>query len=100
MEAGEHTLTWTYSKDSSVHPTGDYFAVDNVRIVGSGLRGDVDGDGVVGMDDLTALINYLVYGTSVNMTGADTDMNGVVGMDDLTALINYLVYGRWPSNHL
>ena len=26
------------------------------------VQGDVDGDGVVGMDDLTALINYLVYG--------------------------------------
>ena len=30
---GEHTLTWTYTKDSSVNPTGDYFAVDNVQIV-------------------------------------------------------------------
>ena len=59
------------------------------------LRGDVDGNGVVGMDDLTALINYLVYGTPVNMTGADTDLSGGVGMDDLTTLINYLVYGHW-----
>ena len=30
VAAGEHTFTWTYSKDSSVNPTGDYFAVDNV----------------------------------------------------------------------
>ena len=60
------------------------------------IRGDVDGNGVVGMDDLTALINYLVYGTSINMTGADVDYNGVVGMDDLTGLINYLVYNQWP----
>ena len=59
------------------------------------VRGDVDGDGVVGMDDLTALINYLVYGTSVNMTGADADQDGSVGMDDLTSLINYLVFGTW-----
>ena len=58
-------------------------------------RGDVDGDGVVGMDDLTALITYLVYGTAVNMTGADTDLSGGVGMDDLTTLINYLVYNHW-----
>lgn len=33
LSAGPHTLTWTYSKDSSVNPTGDYFAVDNVRLV-------------------------------------------------------------------
>ena len=27
------------------------------------VQGDVNGDGIVGMDDLTALINYLVFGT-------------------------------------
>jgi len=30
LTAGTHTLTWQYTKDSSVNPTGDYFAVDNV----------------------------------------------------------------------
>ena len=28
--AGEHTLTWTFTKDSSVNGDGDYFAIDNV----------------------------------------------------------------------
>ena len=28
--AGEHTLTWTFTKDISVNGTGDYFAIDNV----------------------------------------------------------------------
>ena len=32
LPAGTHTLVWYYSKDSSVNPTGDYFAVDNVAI--------------------------------------------------------------------
>ena len=96
LEVGTHTLTWTYSKDSSVNPEGDFFAVSQVYLyVPTSLRGDVDGNGVVGMDDLTALINYLVYGTSINMTGADTDLSGGVGMDDLTTLINYLVYNHW-----
>ena len=58
---------------------------------GVDIPGDVDGDGVVGMDDLTALIDYLVYGTEINMQNADVDGDGIVGMDDLTALINYLV---------
>ena len=31
--SGDHTLTWTYSKDSSYNASGDYFAVDNVQIV-------------------------------------------------------------------
>ena len=30
VTAGQHTFTWSYTKDSSVDPTGDYFAIDNV----------------------------------------------------------------------
>ena len=62
------------------------------------LRGDVDGNSVVGMDDLTALINYLVFGTEINMANSaicDALDDTTVGMDDLTALINYLVYNHW-----
>ena len=60
--------------------------------------GDVDGNGYVNMDDLTRLINYLVFNdaTGMNMTNADTNLSGDVGMDDLTTLINYLVFGVWP----
>lgn len=36
LTAGEHTLKWKYTKDSSVNPTGDYFAVDNV-VLGEAL---------------------------------------------------------------
>ena len=32
VSAGSHLCTWTYSKDSSVNPNGDYFMVDNVTI--------------------------------------------------------------------
>ena len=32
IPAGTHTLTWSYTKDSSVNATGDYFAIDNVGI--------------------------------------------------------------------
>ena len=30
VTAGEHTFTWSYTKDNSVNPVGDYFAVDNI----------------------------------------------------------------------
>ncbi len=30
VTSGEHTFTWSYTKDGSVNPTGDHFAVDNV----------------------------------------------------------------------
>ncbi len=32
-EAGTYTLMWSYTKDSSVNATGDYFAVDEVEVV-------------------------------------------------------------------
>ena len=38
VTAGQHTFTWKYSKDSSVHPTGDYFAVDNVTMVSTQIE--------------------------------------------------------------
>ena len=65
------------------------------------IRGDVNDNGVVNMDDLTALINYLVYGTPVNVANSaacsSVDDTTVVNMDDLTALINYLVYNQWAN---
>ena len=36
LNPGSHTFTWTYSKDGSVNPTGDYFMVDNVTVTGIG----------------------------------------------------------------
>ena len=67
----------------------------------SGLRGDVNGDQNVNLNDLTALIDYLVYGTAINEANAtacsSADDTTAVNMNDLTALINYLVYGHWDN---
>ena len=61
------------------------------------LRGDVNGDGEVSIDDVTALIDYLLTGvaTGVNLNGADCDQSGDVSIDDVTALIDYLLTGNW-----
>ncbi len=32
LTAGTHTLTWNYSKDGSINPIGDFFAVRNVKL--------------------------------------------------------------------
>ena len=65
----------------------------------AGMPGDVNGNGSVNMDDLTALINYLLTddATGINMANAaNCDGNDGIGMDDLTALINYLLTSTWP----
>ena len=62
------------------------------------MRGDVNNNGVIEMDDLTALINYLLTGdtTDISMVNAAAcDGNEDIAMDDLTALINYLLNSAW-----
>ena len=59
--------------------------------------GDVDGNGIVNIGDVTALISYLLSGdsTSANVSAADCDQNGTVNIGDVTALISYLLSGSW-----
>ena len=68
------------------------------------VRGDVDGNTEVTMDDLTLLINYLLNPTDyidlINYNNAaicDYLDSDEVGMDDLTALINFLLMGAWAD---
>ena len=64
-------------------------------------RGNVNGVGGVDMDDLTALINYLLDPTSTinfdNAAVCNSMDSNLVDMDDLTALINYLLTETWPN---
>ena len=59
----------------------------------AGLRGDIDGDGVIAISDVTTLIEKLMEGKAT--LADDCDQSGNVSMDDVTALINYLLYGTW-----
>ena len=63
VTAGEHTFTWSYTKDNSVNPTGDYFAVDNVLM----KAGEITWNAPVAVEDaeytfrgLTPETNYCV----------------------------------------
>ena len=62
---------------------------------GSDMPGDVDGNGVLTISDITVLINYLLTDdpANVNMANADVNGDGVVNVSDITELINYLLYG-------
>ena len=61
------------------------------------ITGDVDYNAKVNIDDVTAMINYLLSGsvTSFNANNADVDGSGRITIDDVTALINFLLSGRW-----
>ena len=61
------------------------------------LRGDVNFDGRVNIDDVTDLINYLLTGNTANvdLLAADCYLDGRINIDDVTALINYLLSNKW-----
>ena len=98
LTPGTHTLTWSYNKDSSVHPEGDYFAIAAVELLPNEfIRGDVDDNGSVGISDVSAIIDYLLSNdaSDINLNAADCDESGGVNIADVSALIDYLLSGSW-----
>ena len=79
-------------------PITDMIVQDGVAsfwyMKGAAMRGDVDVDGKVNIDDVTALINMLLSG-NITTNNADVDRDGRVNIDDVTTLIGYLLAGHW-----
>ena len=69
-----------------------YFTAKNAS-----LRGDVNGDGEVAINDVSALIDYLLSGdaSGINLAAADCNQDTGVSIGDVTALIDYLLAGSW-----
>ena len=62
------------------------------------MRGDVNGDGQVGITDVTELIDCLLSGNApVNPAGADVTLDGILSIDDVTTLIDFLLAGEWTD---
>ena len=72
---------------------------DSVGIViqVSSLKGDVNGDGEVRINDVTALIDYLLTNdaSNINLNNADCKQDSSINISDVTALIDYLLSGTW-----
>ena len=58
-------------------------------------RGDVNGDGNVTISDVTALIDLLLGGGTINNPAADCNNDSNVTISDVTALIDFLLGGSW-----
>lgn len=64
------------------------------HIVGDASEtGDVNGDSLVNISDVTALINYLLNsdGSHILVDSADVKSDGTINISDVTALINLLL---------
>ena len=55
--------------------------------------GDVDGNGVIGISDVTELIDIILSGSTGNPV-ADVDGNGTIGISDVTELIDKILSGN------
>ena len=64
---------------------------------GGNLRGDANDDGDVNIADVTALIDYLLSGSTdgINLDNADCNQDSDVNIGDVTALIDFLLSGNW-----
>ncbi len=78
LEAYQTTAYWSSFANIVGIDTGD-------------VLGDVNGDGAVGIDDVTFLIDMLLTGSAGN--NADVNGDGQVGIEDVTALIDMLLCG-------
>jgi hypothetical protein len=60
-------------------------------------RGDVNRDGLIDIDDITTLIDYVLNGTGtgVDLEAANCNMTGGIDIDDVTTLINFVLNGTW-----
>ena len=74
-----------------------YMWVDGEAEVSAILRGDVNNDRNVNINDVPVLINYLLTNddNGVNLKNADCNQKGGVTIEDVSALINYLLNERW-----
>jgi Leucine-rich repeat (LRR) protein len=64
------------------------------------LLGDVNNDNNVIINDVTALINYLLGGddSDLNLEAANCNGDNGVNISDVTTLINFLLSGNWPAS--
>ena len=98
VTAGEHTFTWSYTKDSSVNPTGDKMEVDNITFDGVAGGTAAGGSGLSEIlwsneieKDMEAEVAFVVtlnsnqspVGTTVEMVGAEETYEGTLESDTL-----------------
>lgn len=59
------------------------------------VRGDADGDGKVTVNDVTALVDYLLSHdpSNINLEGADFNLDGSVSVSDVTAIVDFILGG-------
>ena len=68
------------------------FSIDGV-VVGAGLLGDVNGDGLVNITDVVLLVDYILdkQNPSFIVGNADINSDGTINISDVTLLVNIIM---------
>jgi len=102
------SITWTFFDAVGSYPPGFcYYPISDQNnpiappecfdVIDAGLPcGDADGDGVVNINDVVYLINYLYQGGPPPIGDADVDVCGSVNAADIMYLIAYIFFGGPP----
>lgn len=69
------------------------YAQEISRIATDQIKGDVNGDGYVNMNDVTFVINIILgkNETEYELATADVNGDGFINMNDVTAIINIIL---------
>jgi len=92
-EPGDYTLTIPagavifYTLDQDIHELTFNYSIAGMQPV---LVGDLDGDGWVGIADVTLLIDYILSGDQAP-AAADLDGDGRAGISDVTNIIDIIL---------
>ena len=57
------------------------------------IKGDVNGDGEVGISDVNALVDMILSGADF-VASADVDKDGEIGISDVNAVIDIILSGN------
>ena len=94
-EPGDYTLTIPagavvfYTFDEQVHELNFHYTIGGGAEL---VMGDVDGNGIVGIADVTALIDIILSGSDGPEVG-DVDHDGILGIADVTGIIDMILGG-------
>lgn len=97
----------TYWRLSALTPNSYNFSLRHFAVLGvkcdedsTGDVGDVNGDGLVDIDDVTALIAIVLNNSAVAPVAvADMNHDGHIDVDDVTALIGLVLFGAGHHEH-
>lgn len=84
-------FSFYYSKGQQVQLAGTAYYTIHIPNAPQVLLGDADGDGEVGINDVSVIIDYLLSGGEINEMNADMDQSGNVEINDVAVLIDYLL---------